>query len=68
MSGGRVIYRDMQFEERTKCVMCLAFVPCTMFCGVPMLMYLHAKGPSSPPDAVRVSDEEARIYLDGLQG
>ena len=66
--GHRVVYRDLQFEERTKCVMCLAFVPCTMFCCAPMLMYLMAKGPSGPPDAARLSDDEAKFYLDRLQG
>ena len=68
MSDGRVVYQDLQYAERAKCVLCLAFVPCTMFCGIPMFMYLHVKGPSGPPDAVRLSDDEARFYLDSLQG
>merc|ERR1712038_1400886 len=46
----------------------MAFVPCTMCCGVPMLMMMHTKGPSGPSDATRLSDDEAKLYLDSLQG
>ena len=68
MSGERVVYRDRQYEERTKCAFCLAFVPCTMCCGIPLLLYLTMKGPSGPPDAVGLSDEETKLYIDRLQG
>ena len=64
----KAVYQDLQFAERAKCVLCMAVVPCTMFCGVPMLMYLHTKGPSGPSDASRLSDDEAKLYLDSLQG
>ena len=68
MSGERVVYRDRQYEERTKCAFCLTFAPCTMCCGVPMLFYLLMEGPSGPPGAVGLSDEEAKLYIDRLQG
>ena len=63
-----MVYRDSQYEERVKCGFCLAFVPCTMCCGIPYLFYLLMKGPSGPPDAARIPDHEAKAYLDALQG
>ena len=59
---------ENEFEESQrssmKTAMCLMMCPCTMCCGFCVMM--SAMG--NPPDAVKLSEEEAKPYIDGLQG
>ena len=44
--------------------MCLMMCPCTICCGV---AYLNS-AMKNPPDAEKLSEDEAKNYLDQLQG
>ena len=59
---------ENEFEESQrssmKTAMCLMMCPCTMCCGFCVMM--SAMG--NPPDAEKLSEEEAKPYIDGLQG
>ena len=59
---------ESEFEEgqrsKMKTAMCLMSCPCTVCFGCCVMM--SAMG--NPPDARKLSEDEAKPYIDGLQG
>ena len=62
------VYFDQEFVDRAKLYNNLSKIPCLL----PCLLFLednhNKKGPSGPPDAEKLTEEEARYYIDNLQG
>ena len=52
-------------SEHARTALCLLRTPCTCCCG---LALLHGSVLKTPPDAVLLSEHEARTYTDQLQG
>ena len=64
--SAKEVYYDKDFIDNLKTFN--SFGPC-MCCFIPSnVKRAELEGPNGPPDAARLSEDEARFYIDHLQG